>query len=256
MEHARSAGAHRRLCVLACDLLQLAGEISFDGNRYTDAAYCYTLAADAGREARSHDRWACALTRQAFVNMYDKQYTQAASILSAAARVARHGDSHLSTRHWVAAVQAQAYAGLGDLHACNRALDTAYRVLDLTGPVSPGGWLRFDGSRLAEERGTCYLILGQPDLAETALTDALDQAVSPRRRGSLLTDLALIGIQQRDLDKLLRYAEPAIDLAEQTQSSGYVGRKLHTLRTQLEPLLRDTRVAQLNDRIAQLSSIT
>ena len=55
---------------------------------------------------------------------------------------------------------------------------------------SPGGWLRFDGSHLAEERGTCYLALGRADLAEAALTEALGQSVSLRRRGSLLTDLA------------------------------------------------------------------
>jgi len=32
--------AHRQLCALACDLFQLAGEICFDGNRYTEAAHC------------------------------------------------------------------------------------------------------------------------------------------------------------------------------------------------------------------------
>jgi len=41
----------RRLCVLAANLFQLAGEIFFDGNRYTDAAHCYALAAMAGKEA-------------------------------------------------------------------------------------------------------------------------------------------------------------------------------------------------------------
>ena len=198
-------------------LFQLAGEIFFDSNRYTDAAGCYNIAADAGREARSYDRWACALTRQAFIHMYEQQYAKAASILSAAARVAQHGDSQLSTRHWIAAVQAQAFAGRGDLDSCQRALDTAGKVLYLTGPPSPGGWLRFDGSHLAEERGTCYLAIGRANLAETALTEALGQSVSLRRRGSLLTDLALVGVQRKDLDQLLRYGHDAIDLAEQTQ---------------------------------------
>ena len=77
----------RQLCALACDLFQLAGEIAFDGNRYTDAAHCYALAATAGREAGTSDRWACALTRQAFISMYDKRHGEAAEILSAAARL-------------------------------------------------------------------------------------------------------------------------------------------------------------------------
>jgi transcriptional regulator with XRE-family HTH domain len=252
MQQTRSAQPRQQLCVQVCELFQLAGEIFFDSNRYTDAACCYNLAADAGREARSYDRWACALTRQAFIHMYEQQYAQAASILSAAARVAQHGDSQLSTRHWIAAVQAQAYAGLGDLDSSKRALDTAGNVLDLTGPVHPGGWLRFDGSHLTEERGTCYLALGREDLAETALTEALGQSVSLRRRGSLLTDLALVGIQRRDLDQMLRYGHDAIDLAEQTQSSGYVGRKLQILKTEMKPFLTDNRAAQLTDRIANL----
>jgi transcriptional regulator with XRE-family HTH domain len=252
LEQTRTARARQQLCVIACELFQLAGEIFFDSNRYTDAACCYTFAADAGREARSYDQWACALTRQAFIHMYEQQYAQAASILSAAAEVARHGDSQLSTRHWIAAVQAQAHAGRGDLDSCQRALDTAGKVLDLAGPASPGGWLRFDGSHLAEERGTCYLALGRAAPAETALTEALGQSVSLRRRGSLLTDLALAGIQRKDLDQLLRYGHDAIDLAEQTQSSGYVGRKLQVLKNQLEPFAADNRVAELTDRIAKL----
>ncbi|WUH97758.1 helix-turn-helix domain-containing protein [Spirillospora sp. NBC_00431] len=254
MDRAHSPTVHNKLCVSACDLFQLAGEIFFDSNQYTDAAHCYALAAAAGREANSHDRWACALTRQAFVNMYDKQHAQAASVLSVAARVAHHGDSQLSTRHWIAAVQAQAFAGLGDPDACNRALDTADHVLDLHGPANPGGWLRFDGSRLTEERGTCYLKLGQQDRAEEALTQALTRTISLRRRGSLLTDLAMLGLQRRDLDQLLSYASDAVTVAEQTHSSGYVGRKLQGLQSQLAPLLTDRRVAQLNDRIAQLST--
>jgi transcriptional regulator with XRE-family HTH domain len=252
MNRVCSARTRQQLCVLVCDLFQLAGEIFFDSNRYTDAACCYTLSADAGREARSYDRWACALTRQAFISMYDRRYADAGSVLSAAAAVARHGDSQLSTRYWVAAVQAQAAAGRGHLDDCKRALDTAEAVRSLNCPVSPGGWLRFDGTRLAEERGACYLSTGHADLAETALTEALQHTVSLRRRGSLLTDLAELGVHRRDLDQLLSYGDDAIGIAEQTQSPGYVGRKLHQLNAQLQPLLTDRRIAQLSDRIVRL----
>src|SRR4051812_16846630 len=51
LDHVQSLAAHWHLCILICDLFQLAGEIFFDGDRYTDAAYCYALAASAGREA-------------------------------------------------------------------------------------------------------------------------------------------------------------------------------------------------------------
>jgi hypothetical protein len=47
-----------------------------------------------------------------------------------------------------------------------------------------------------------------------------------------------------------------VKLAEQTQSAGYVGRKLQGLRTQLTPLLADDRVSQLTARISRLPIIT
>ena len=109
-------------------------------------------------------------------------------LLNAAFKVAQRGDSALSTRYWVAAVQAEAYASLGDTDSRMRALDQAERVQALSGQIHNGGWLRFDGSRLAEERGACYLQLGRPDLAEEVLTTALAQDLSLRRRGAVLTE--------------------------------------------------------------------
>lgn len=256
MRSSSPGAVHRELCVLACDLFQLAGEIFFDSDEYGDAAHCYALAASAGREARSYDRWACALTRQAFVHIYDRQYAQAADVLGAAGRVSGNGDSQLSTRHWVAAVQAQALAGLGDFKGCEHSLDAADRVLDLTGPASPGGWLRFDGTRLGEERGACHLMLGQASLAGNDLSNALASTVTLRRRGSILADLAMIGVQCKDTSQILQHASDAVDIAGRTRSSGYLGRKLRTLQARIQPLLADARMAELNDRITQLSAAT
>ncbi|WP_380284860.1 helix-turn-helix transcriptional regulator [Kitasatospora purpeofusca] len=251
----RDAAEHRVLCTLAGDLYQLVGEIFFDANRYTDAAHSYTLAANAARQAGAFDLWACAMTRHAFVELYEKRFTTAAPILSAAALVARRGDGELSTWYWIAAVQAEAYAGLGDLDGCMRALDTADQVHALGGTVQNGGWLRFDGSRLAEERGTCYLALGRPDLAEPSLTAALRQELSPRRRGAVLAELAVLGAQRRDIDQVVEYSAAAIDLAGQT-GSGYIGRKLEAVRDSLAPAAADGRVSELRRRIAALSGTT
>jgi transcriptional regulator with XRE-family HTH domain len=256
MRSCPSGTVHRELCVLACDLFQLAGEIFFDSDEYGNAAHCYALAASVGREARSYDRWACALTRQSFVHIYDRQYAQAADVLDAADRVSRNGDSQLSTRQWVAAVQAQALASLGDLNGCQKSLDAAGRVLDLSGPASPGGWLRFDGTRLGEERGTCYLTLGESSLAESELTSALASTTSLRRRGSILADLAMTGVQHKDTSQILRCASDAIGIAGQTRSVGYLGRKLATLQERIQPLLADRGMAELNNRISRLPAAT
>lgn len=150
-------------------------------------------------------------------------------------------------------VRAQVFAGLGDFDGCSRALDQAEAVQSLSGELHNGGWLRFDGSRLAEERGACYVELGRPDLAEAALTDALSQQISLRRRGSVLTDLALLGVQRDDPDQVLTYATAALELARHT-GSGWVSTKLRGLQDQLAPLSHDRRIQSLSSQIAALDS--
>lgn len=121
----------------------------------------------------------------------------------------------------------------------------------LEGQIHNGGWLRFDGSRLPEERGTCYVALQRPDLAEEALSDVLSLNLSTRRHG-VVTDLAMLGAQRRDVDQLVTYANAALDTARQT-SSGVIGRKLQNLQLHLTPFLPDRRVRQLDREIATLT---
>ncbi|MEV6522704.1 transcriptional regulator [Longispora sp. NPDC051575] len=252
LQRSHSEAVHRDLCALVADLFQLAGEILFDGNHYTDAAHCYTLAATASREGGVFDLWACALTRHAFIGVYEEQFAKAGPMLELAAGLARRGNQALSTRHWVRVVQAQTFAGLGDLKACQRALDDAERVHQLTGKIHTEGWLRFDGSRLPEERGTCYVTLRRPDLAERALTDALRMDLSARRRGNVLTDLATLGLQRGDLDQVVGHARAAMDLARQT-GSGVIGRKLQGLQAQLTPLLINRHIRQLDHELTTVT---
>ncbi|WP_285567520.1 helix-turn-helix transcriptional regulator [Streptomyces sp. RTGN2] len=255
---AGNRGSARPLLNAAADLFQLAGEVAFDGSRYSDAAASYSLAAAVSKDAKAYDLWACALVRHAYVDMSEQHYRQAAQMLGAAERLASRGDSNLSTRHWVASVQAEAYAGLGDLAACERAMDQAETVRELTAESVNGGWLRFDGARLAEERGSRYVQLGRLDLAEDALKDALEQTAlasgqSYRRRGAVLTDLAAIGAKRRDPEQVVAYGREAISLAR-ASASGYVARRLRDLCDEFGPLSRDHRVAELGSEIATLST--
>ncbi|MFE9438020.1 hypothetical protein ACFYO2_03205 [Streptomyces sp. NPDC006602] len=49
---------------------------------------------------------------------------------------------------------------MGDIDGCARALDEAEKVHSLDGHSHNGGWLRFDGSRLPEERGPAIALRG------------------------------------------------------------------------------------------------
>jgi tetratricopeptide (TPR) repeat protein len=253
LRHNHTEAIRRNLNAVASDLFQLCGEIFFDGNRYDEAGQCYSHAATVARNADNYDLWACAMTRHAFLEVYAREFADATPILDHAAALARRGDTALTTRHWVAAVQAQAHAGLGDHTACERALASADDVTQINDPLPSRGWLRFEGSRLSEERGGCYVELGDTDRAETTLTPLLDQRLSPRRRGSLLTDLATIAAQRGDTTQLVSHGYAALDAARQTSSTGYLGRKLTTLAAHIQPFTGDTHVRNLHQRITDLT---
>ncbi len=254
LKRTHRAATRQALCELTCDLFQLAGEVFFDNDQYTSAAHCYTLAAQAAREAGAHDMWACALTRHAFVSVYEQQFADTVPMLASAADLATKGDSALSTRYWVSAVQSEAAAGLGDLSACERALEESEQVRGLGRESQTGGWLRFDGSRLPEQRGTCYTLLGKPDLAERSLQEALSTSVSLRRRGSVLVDLANVGVMRRDVEQTVNYATAALDLTEHS-GSGVIARKLSGLNQQLASHRHDPHLMRLSEDISARLSV-
>lgn len=250
----------RALCGAAGDLFQLAGELAFDGNRYTDAAASYMLAASASKEAKSYDLLACALVRHAYIDLNEHRYTDATSALSAAEKVARRGDSSLSTRHWVASVQAE---------ACSKPRKSL-RLRTRPGRGGERGGSERSGPkrrlaalrRLPSRRGARSSLppTGPPGSRRESPHNRSRpgcsrlRSVLPMRRGAVLTDLASIGARRQDPDQVIAYGREAVQLARAT-SSGYVARKLQRLRIDLGPLARDARVVELGAEIDALLTL-
>ncbi|WP_282785747.1 hypothetical protein [Nocardia sp. CC201C] len=239
-----------RLRELVADSLQLTGEILFDGNHYTEAAHCYTLAGNFAAEADAFDLWACALTRHAYIGLVEDRHADALPLVDQAAHLSRRGDSSLPTRFWVASVRAQALAGLGDIHGCERAFDRARDVSALA-EASPVGWLRFTGDRIDEENAGCYIKLGCPEKAEQLLVPLLNGPLSARRRASVLVDLAAAGMLRGDPVQTVCFGGAAVDIGRHTQS-GYIAQRLGHLRRDLDPFRGDRHVAHLDSQIATL----
>lgn len=247
-----SEEVHKQMRILASDLAQLAGEIWFDANEYTIAQSCYSFAADAAKEARHFDLWACALIRHAFLPIYEKNYRDALPLLEQARRLSLRGDSTLVTRHWGAAVEAEAQSGAGNLARCQDALERAYEVTQRQGG-SNGRWLRFDGEWLPEQTGSCYVRLQRPDLAEPALRQALQQLPLPsRRRGMVLSDLATASLQCQEIEQTCSYVRQVIEVATKVPS-GWLKKGVATLHSQLEPFKTVSTVSQLDQQLLQLS---
>jgi tetratricopeptide (TPR) repeat protein len=250
LETSHTISLHRQLCVLISDLGQLLGEILFDCNDYDIAGACYTFAASAAKEAGHYDLWACALIRHAFLPIYEGQYHTALPLLQRAQKIAHHGDTKLATRYWAAAVFADAQSGAGNLPACQQALDQMDAVQDLKNG-SNGGWLRFDRSRLLEQRGTCFVKLRQPTLAIPVLQKALTQQLTSRRQGMVLTDLALAHLQNGHIEQACSYASQVIEIAQ--QGSGMLCKGVYGLRNQLEVYARTNAVKELDQQLRLLA---
>jgi len=69
----------------------------------------------------------------------------------------------------------------------------------------------------------------------------------------VLTDLAVIGAQRGDPDRVITYADAAIVQARRT-SSGVIGRKLRGLQPHLAPLLANKQIHRLNTEINALNA--
>ncbi|HEU5375116.1 MAG TPA: BTAD domain-containing putative transcriptional regulator [Ktedonobacteraceae bacterium] len=219
-----SASMHQRLYTLASEISQLVGEIAFDLSDYPSAQASYTFAALAAKEAGAFDLWSCALVRHAFLPLYQKQYGQALPLLQEAHLLAQRGDQTLPTRFWVAAVEAETHAGLLDLASCQRALDQAQEVLNIAGTDLP--WVRFHADRLPALRGTCYVRLSQPGLAEPALQEALQHFPLPgRKRGMVLTDLVATALQCGDGEQARTYIDEVVSIVAQG-ASGFLREEL------------------------------
>jgi transcriptional regulator with XRE-family HTH domain len=253
LQEPHSSQIHQQLCALSSDLSQLAGEIFFDRHEYDTAKSCYVFAANVAKEARAHDLWSCALLRHSLTAIYDEpaRYQEALPFIHGAWKLALRGDSSLPTRYWAAAVEAETEAGVGNLVACQNALERANGVLEIT-HISPA-WTRFDSSRLPALRGTCYLHLEQPSLAVPALEEGLNQFKKPgRKRGMVLTDLAMAALQGREVEQACAYMDQVIDIIV-LGSSGFLRGSVEKVRRQLEPIARSESVHKLDQRIRSLA---
>lgn len=247
-----NAELRRHQLELIADVLQLTGEILLDSNHLSEAAHCYALSGTFASDARAYDLWACALTRHAYIGIFDNRFDDALPLVEEAVEVARRGDNLLPTRYWVQSVRAQIQAGRGEADECQRSFDTAKGVLGL-GETPSLGWLRFSGARIDEEQASCLIQLGQPGSAERILTPLLDRSLSTRRRASVLVDLAAVGALRGDPVQTVWYGGTAVDIARRTRS-GYVGRRLDQLRPHLSDLRGDHHVAHLEHQITRLTT--
>ena len=240
------------LCTLAATAAMLIGELYYDMRKYTRARTFQELAITAAHEANNPALEAVAWGRNSFAWTYDGHPREAHTSIQEAQHLARSVNG--TVRSWLAAVEAEIEANLGDRDACLKALKAAEAVENQRHLPQENYWIYFDSSLLAGYQGVSLLKLssfGYKQLvqdAQTALQTALD-LLDPsmrRRQPTLLVDLASAYVQQQHIEQACECALSAIDIIRDLHSN-VLFQRLLTLRNMLEPW-KETQYVQALDR--------
>ena len=251
-----------RLCCIASGIAQLAGHLLFDMGELTQARNFHQLAITAAQEGENQSLEAVSWGRMSFTWTYGGNALEALHCIQEARRLAAQ-NVNTTVRAYLAAVEAEIQAILGNREYCLKALDVAERVEDRLYPQEEMYWLRFDRSRLAGYQGICFRRLYHPEDARThaflneaqrVLTDALTLLDPARiqRRPALLIDIASTYAQQEDVEGACEQATQALSILAQTKSQA-VAKRLLTLRHELEPWNETHSVHNLDQQMIALS---
>lgn len=133
------------------------------------------------------------------------------AVQGAAARAARCGD--VTTQHaWLAALEAELHASLGDAGATRVALRRAEHAVEQARPEARRAGIDFfTAARLPAYMGSCFMLLGQSRLAYGYSAEALS-LLSPRAKSRWFVqlDLATALVQERELEQASRLAAASL----------------------------------------------
>ncbi len=243
--------AHRRrLVVVAGVLAGLAGNLAFDLKQRPRAEAYFTVALQAAQEAESADLGAWSLAMRSILPAYHGDPGGALAMIQQGQ--AFGGQAVSATRRaWLAAMEAKAYAGLGDARACFEALGRATDAIEHAGPPENRlGTDFFDVPRLLAFKGTCALLLRQPQAARAALAEGL--ALRPlsdvKGRSLARLDLAAAHVQEREPEEAHATALEALAIPPQYRV-GPILQRARQIQADLAPWSDERPVRDLADQL-------
>lgn len=261
LHHAPSPKAEQRIWSMVSHTAQIAGEVVFDVQDCDLAHEYYQLAIDAAQLAGDRALRAVALGRKGFLPIYQHQFHESLPLLEEAAQSALHSATP-TARAWIAMMQAEAYANLGDADACRRVIGYAEDTLSRARPEEDTLGTGFTYPTLVGYRGICYLRLREADatrrkdaeLAQASFEEALTAFVQPtRRRAILLTDLATSVAFQGEVEEACRLANECLALVGQTRSTRAV-KRLSAFQRSLSQWKQEACVKQFSKQLRDLKA--
>lgn len=253
LKQAQARDGLQRLCSLAGEIAQILGKTLFDLHEYVLAWSYYTFSLKAAQAAFNHELWAVGLGRMSLLLIYWNQPHEALPLLQEAQQLTVQSPR---IECWLAAVQAEVYAHLGDPDACDAALNIA-RTLTSEASLGEDCYATgFNPSRLAGYEGACFVRLRQPDRALPALQQALalldPQAI--RRQSTLFTDIGIAHAQQGNVQHACQFAIQALAITTQTKSLSVLER-VRQVRAELEPWKDTEEIKDLERHLEKTSAL-
>jgi hypothetical protein len=195
-----------------------------------------------------------------FTWTYDNRSQAALSCIQQARRLIKENVSP-QVRSWLAAVEAEIWANLGDLDACLKAFNVAEYIEDKQSSED-SYWIHFDRSLLAGYKGVCFRRLYRPedrrthpflDDAQKALLNALTGLDSTLilRKPTYHIDLASTYIPQEEIGQACEHAHQAVTIIARIKSQTTLQRLL-VLRQDLEKWKDTLEVEALDEHMAPL----
>jgi tetratricopeptide (TPR) repeat protein len=228
--------ARLRLSAIAGKGATVVGALVWDMGRHADARQILGTAIDAAREARDTRMQAVAWAWTSLGWTYDAPTrTNYRNALAAAHAGRTLFSSETVLGAWLASIEAEVHANLGDPSSCMAALGDADRATLAEPRGDEWYWSRFDHAGAAGFRGICMLKLGRVKDAVVALQEAVDSldATERHRRLTYLIDLALAMAKGGALEQACNHVREAYELAGEVRSP--------VKRQRLQPVHRELR---------------
>jgi tetratricopeptide (TPR) repeat protein len=203
-----------RLVVAVARLAAVAGSVSFDLRDHRRALDYFEAARTAGDEAEDDDLLAWVLAMHSIVPAYLDSPQLSLDLLEGALHFARC-DVAPSRLAWVASLKARAHAAVGDRAGCDEALGVAYDAMAATEGLERRPETDFfDLPRLDGLKGTCLLLLRQPEKAQPVLEDVLVRRDPSNLKGRSLIklDLAAAHAQGGDPERACQLIREALSI--------------------------------------------
>jgi len=240
----------RQLIAAGGEAAGLVGWLFFSMNDHATARAYYKAAFQAVREAEDAELGAWVLGSMSLLETHSRRAREAMTL---ARRAQTHANSHASstTRSWLAAVEAEACANLGEAKATLSALERAELGLQRAPSEDTPRFISFfDQARLAGYEGICHVRLGRPERAQAKLTEALEglNPTDVKHRAIVITDLASAHVQKREVDEACGLAGRALAIVTEKQFAK--GRqRICDFRTRLEPWKGTRAVKDLDEQL-------